>query len=255
MTEPTWGHLQQEMTAVLAGEPDDIAGVVQQLTALQDVLKCLPPMYEESPIADFNKLYTTITRRIYDRHQAGDFADSAFLNRLDVEFARRYIDALRRWSTADPATPESWRVLFCRVADTRLRSLPCAVTGVNAHINYDLPFALVATWERLGHAPDGSRQHHDYLLVNEVFEQEIPGLRRGYLVWWQQHLDRINMGFDDWYQNLLVELTRDLAWDRAQKLWRQRSNPTMTERLRTSFDTQTALVGSALLSPLCAFLQ
>jgi len=69
-------------------------------------------------------------------------------------------------------------VLFCRVADTRLRSLPCAVTGVNVHINYDLPFALVATWERLGHAPDGSRQQHDYLLVNEAFEQEIPGQLR-----------------------------------------------------------------------------
>lgn len=255
VSEPIWGPLQQDMLILLDGQPDDIAGVVQQLTQLQKLFKYFPPLYDDNPIADFNKLYTTITVRIHERHQAGHFADPEFLNRLDIEFARLYIDALRLWSVADPRTPESWTVLFRRVADVELRSLPCAVAGVNAHINYDLPFALVATWDRLGHTPDGSPQHRDYLLVNDVFAEEIPGLRRSYLAWWQHHIDRINLGFDDWYQNLIVELTRDVAWDRAQKLWQVRSDARELERLRESFDNQTALVGSTLLSPLCALIQ
>jgi hypothetical protein len=255
VTELTWGSLQWDMMAALAGEPVDIAGVVDQLTEVQKVLEGLPPLYDENPVADFNKLYTTITRRILQRHEADDFADPAFLNRLDVEFARRYIQALRWWSVGSSLTPRAWRVLFERAADTELRSLPCAVAGVNAHINFDLPFALVATWEHVGHTDSGSRQHRDYLLVNEAFETEIPGLRRAFLAGWQRHIDRLNLGFDDWYQNLLVELSRGLAWERAQKLWSRRRNRSAVEVMKRTFDGQTARVGRALLSPFCAYLQ
>jgi hypothetical protein len=147
------------------------------------------------------------------------------MNQLDVEFARHYINALRCWSNDSPFTPQSWAVLFRRVCDEDLRSLPCAVAGINAHINYDLPLALLATWERLGHPAPGSPQHHDYLVINRVFEESIALLRRRYLEGWQRQIDRINLGIDDWYQNLLIVLTRNVAWDRAQRLWAVRDDP------------------------------
>ena len=54
-----------------------------------------------------------------------------------------------------------------------------AVLGVNAHINFDLAHALIATWRHV--APDGdgpdSAQFHDYRLINDVFEMEMDGLR------------------------------------------------------------------------------
>ncbi|GAB3936319.1 hypothetical protein GCM10027614_12630 [Micromonospora vulcania] len=81
------------------------------------------------------------------------------------------------------------------------RPLPSAAAGVNAHINFDLPFALVTTFDHLESEPvDGSDQHHDYLEINNIFADKIPGLRRGYLERWQLLIDMLNGDIDDWYQ-------------------------------------------------------
>jgi hypothetical protein len=255
MNHMPWGVVQDEMDAATAGEPTNIEEVVGQLHAVQRALDRLPDLYGENPVSDFNKLYTTITERILDRDRSHAFRDPSFLNRLDVEFAKRYLVALRQWGANDPNTPGVWSVLFRRYNDVDLRSLPCAVAGVNAHINYDLPFALVETWRRVGHSADGSAQHHDYLVVNEVFAEEIPGLRRSFLAGWQRCIDRLNGNFDDWYQNVLVELTRDRAWARAQLIWLLRDDPRAVGQKRAEFDRDAARIGRMLLSPFCALLQ
>jgi hypothetical protein len=253
--ELAWGPVQREMADVLAVEPPDIATVLHQLTQLQDILERIPPDFGENPVADFNRLYRTITASIECRLRAGDFADPVFLELLDVEFAKRYLVALRLWSDPDAETPWAWSVLFRRLRDRTLRALPSAAAGVNAHINYDLPFALVATWEKLGSRPCDGPQHDDYLLINRVFFDAIPGLRRGYLENWQLVIDRLNGKVDDWYQNLLVEVTRDLAWRSAERIWAVRHQPLAVEHIRHSLDRNAALLGCALLSPFCSFLQ
>jgi hypothetical protein len=129
------------------------------------------------------------------------------------------------------------------------------VAGVNAHINYDLAFALVSTWEQVGYLSDGTKQHDDYLLINDVFFDAIPGLRRSYLASWQLRLDRINGRVDDWYQNLLVQRTRDRAWSRAEALWLCRGDPVALGEARDRLDRRAARVGQLLLSPFCSLLQ
>ncbi len=255
MPASPWGPAQRQMEAALGPEPDSIAGVVDQLVAVQDALNGVPDLFHDNPIADFNNLYLTITRRILRRDEDGDFHDPHFIARLDVEFAIRYLDALRSFGGGAETVPAAWKVLLGRYNDASLRSLPCAVAGVNAHINFDLAFALIATWEQLGHAPHASPQHHDYLLVNEVFAQAIPGLRRRYLAGWQRCVDAINGTFDDWYQNVLVECTRARAWERAQRLWRLRDDRVAFDLVRAQMDAQTAKIGRILLSPFCRFIQ
>ena len=175
ITESVWGPVQQDMADVLAGHPDDVPAVVDQLTKLQDVLERVPPLLDSNPLADFNKLYLTITTSVLERLYAGRFADPAFLSRLDVEFAARYFDALRQWSDASAGCPRAWSVLFHRIPGPDARPLPSAAAGVNAHINFDLPFALVTTFDHLGSDPvDDSDQHHDYLQINDIFAESIP---------------------------------------------------------------------------------
>jgi hypothetical protein len=255
MTTTSWGPVQEEMAVATRRVPRTIADVVAQLTEVQEALNRLPDLFAENPVSDFNVLYTDITTRILEHHDAGGFRDPVFLSVLDVEFANRYFAALRRWGAGDPATPAAWRVLFSRVDDHRLRSLPCAVAGVNAHINYDLPFALVATWERIGHADDESVQHDDFRTINKIFEDAIPGLRRDFLTGWQRRIDQLNGGLDDWYENLLVQLTRSRAWTRAQRLWQLREDAVALEEERATLDHQAAMLGQFLLSRLCAFIQ
>jgi len=244
-----------QILKVADGEPTDIADVVRKLTDLQAAVSDLQPLGAENPIADFNHLYTIITERILTYQRNGGFNDPEFLTVLDIEFARRYFDALRQWATDSGDVPRSWTVLFSRYRDGRLRSLPCAVAGVNAHINYDLPFAVAATWRRLGFSGTGSPQHQDFVRINEVFRDEIPALRRGYLGKWQRVLDTLNLNLDDWYQNALVQLTRGKAWEHALNLWTLQDDRFATELLRDALDHQTATVGRLLLSRLGSFIQ
>lgn len=255
MPEPSWGPVQQEMRDVLAHNPVDVPGVVAQLGELQPLLERAAPDDRDNPVADFNRLYWTITSEILERLHRGAFADPEFLTLLDVEFAKRYLDALRSWGEPCGDTPQAWKVLFSRLRDRDVRSLPSAATGVNAHINYDLPFALIHTWEKLGTGPDNDRQHRDYLLINDVFFEEIPELRRSYLSNWQLCVDRLNGPLDDWYQNRLVEFTRDLAWRDAGRLWPDRNDPEKVECARQRLDLHTAFIGWALLSPVGTLLQ
>src|SRR5690349_20198530 len=124
--ELAWGPVQQEMAGVLAVEPPDIATILHQLTQLQDILERIPPDFGENPVADFNRLYRTITASIGCRLRAGDFADPVFLELLDVEFEKRYLVALRLWSDPTAETPWAWSVLFRRLRDRTVRALPSA---------------------------------------------------------------------------------------------------------------------------------
>jgi len=256
MTQSVWGPVQQEMSELLQGHPDDVPAVVDQLRKLQDVLSRVPPLLRENPLCDFNELYLRITEGVLERLYAGKFADPSFLSRLDVEFAARYFDALRCWSDGSPHCPRVWACLFERIPGPDCRPLPAASAGVNAHINFDLPFALVTTFDHLGTDPiDDSDQHHDYLQINQIFAEAIPGLRRGYLDKWQILIDTMNGSLDDWWQGEAVQYTRNVAWRNAQKLWAVRHDMTATDKERAHLDRVSADLGKLLLSPLGSFLQ
>lgn len=256
MNHEVWGPVGRDIADVVSDEPVDVPGVLTRLTELQPLLEQVPPLFAGNPLADFNRLYRTITASILRRLDAGSFADSRFLAILDVEFAKLYLHALKLWGEGDPATPAVWRVLFERMDGPDARPLPSAAAGVNAHINFDLAFAVVNTFDRIGSEPvDGSPQHADYLQVNDVFAQAIPALRRGYLDDWQLCLDAINGRLDDWYQDLLVEITRNLAWRGACRIWPVRRDPELLRGERRYLDRNAALLSRALLSPVCAFLQ
>jgi hypothetical protein len=256
MTESVWGPVHQDLNTLLAGHPDDVPAVVDQLTKLQDVLERVPPMLGGNPLADFNQLYLTITTCVLERLYDGRFADPAFLSRLDVEFAGRYFDALRAWSETSTCCPQVWAVVLRRMAGPDCRPLPAAAAGVNAHINFDLPFALVTTFDHLGTDPiDDSDQHHDYLQINEIFAAAVPPLRRGCLEKWQLLIDTMNGDLDDWWQGERVEYTRNVAWRTAQKLWAMRHDLVGTADERRRLDGHAASLSRLLLSPLGSFLQ
>jgi hypothetical protein len=99
------------------------------------------------------------------------------------------------------------------------------------------------------------RQHSDYLLINDVFFDNIPELRRSCLKAWQLLFDRLNGDIDDWYQSEIVEFARNLAWKDAERIWAFRREPERFEECRAALDRHAAFFGWALLSPVGAYLQ
>lgn len=237
-----WMPLQDAMADVLCKPTGGIGDVIAKLADLQKITDELPPSPAANRLAAFNSLYLTITRRV-DGALVTGVNSPQFLELLDVEFAKLYFHALDRWNNDDEDTPDVWEVLFKRAGDTDMSLLAAAMLGVNAHINHDLALALIATWNETG-APEPADVtiHPDYLLVNEIFYQEIPPLRRGFSDEWQMELDRLVGPVDDWSQRMLVTITRARAWDQAREMWLLRHDLDDFEQARRSMDRAASLV-------------
>jgi len=255
MTEPVWGPLHQDLTAVLAHQPDDVPAVVDHLTKLQDILDRLPPVCGSVPLAGFNRLYLTVTAGVLERLYEGRFADPAFLSRLDVEFAARYFEALRLFGDARGCCPRAWTALFGRPCGD-IAAAPSAAAGLTAHLNFDLPFALVTTFDHLGSDPvDDGDQHHDYLQITDIFAGSVPGLRDGCLDRCQLLFEMMNGDLDDCWPVDVAAYPRNVAWRNAQKLWAVRHDMPALARTRDRLDGNAAALGRLLVSPMGTFLR
>jgi hypothetical protein len=240
-----WAPAHIEVADLCGAECPDISTVLKHLTTAQQIFDHLPPP-AENRVAAFNSLYFTITDRVAQALRTADVRNKDFLELLDVEFAKRYFSALRLWGDDDTATPDAWEVLFRRAQDDRVTPLAAAMLGVNAHINHDLALALVSTWQQLG-PPDPDEIHPDYLLVNKIFFEEIPGLRRRYSTPFQLRIDRLVGNLDDWSQRVLVSVTRAHAWEQAERLWALRDDQEDLDRALLVMDRASAYVGELLL--------
>jgi len=109
------------------------AGTIDDVLARLDgiVEKCLR---DGSRLGYFAALYRSVTRRVRDSITAGRFEDGPRMERLDVIFANRYLDAVDRlWKGETPT--RSWQLAFraakrrrqaeaFRVARKRKNSVP-----------------------------------------------------------------------------------------------------------------------------------
>jgi hypothetical protein len=121
----------------------------------------------------FHATYLRTTRAVADEIARGGFTDNAWLERWDLVFAELYLDALAADRAGRPV-PAPWRVAFDAARDRPdLPPLRHVLLGMNAHINYDLPQALIAVIEpeefddpaRLGRRAADHRHVDDVLLA------------------------------------------------------------------------------------------
>jgi hypothetical protein len=92
----------------------------------------------------FHATYLRTTRAVAGEIDQGGFTDGAWLERWDIVFAELYLDALDADLGGAPV-PRPWRIAFDTAAQRAdLPPLRHVLLGMNAHINYDLPQALVA---------------------------------------------------------------------------------------------------------------
>jgi hypothetical protein len=119
------------------GLPHGVAGV---LARLDDV--AAPLAAAGHPMRYFAATYARTTRAVGEAVAAGGFEDGSWVDHWDVVFADLYLDAVEA-HRRDPATaPWPWRLAFG--ARRGLPPVAHVLLGINAHINYDLPQALLA---------------------------------------------------------------------------------------------------------------
>ncbi|GAA2744815.1 hypothetical protein GCM10009868_23910 [Terrabacter aerolatus] len=115
-----------------------IADVIDRMAS---VLDGMPP--GQTSRRAFLATYERTTRAVGDAVERGSFEDPDWVEAWDVVFADLYLDALEADLTGDPdrPAPRPWRLAFAAPPD--LPPLRQVLLGINAHINYDLPRALL----------------------------------------------------------------------------------------------------------------
>src|SRR5712675_1299866 len=151
-----------------------LAAVQTDRQTIPDVLQILQIIDTTCIDADvlkwFNWLYSQVTQAVEARVAAGGFTDSAWLAQLDIQFADLYFSALKS-SLSGRTPPACWQILFDSRNQGSIARIQFALAGINAHINHDLPEAIVATCRSTGTVPNrATAQYRDYTNLNTTLD-------------------------------------------------------------------------------------
>ena len=231
---------------VLTGPPvTSIDALPDRLTAIDDAL---PPA---DGLACFNRMYRLVTASVKQHVGAGFFADPEWMSQLDIIFGNLYLDAVRASVQQPDQMARAWAALLDRRADARVTPLQFALAGMNAHINRDLPMAVVKTCVALNTSPDAGTHHADFQLVNTVLAQVEPTIRQSFLDAVLQAADRTIPGLQDVVANFNMVKARETAWANAVTLWALRQfSPTGEAEFADGLDHLVGFAGRGLLVPL-----
>jgi hypothetical protein len=231
------------LLAAVQAAPQSISGVLQTLQTLGATCD------DVDGLKWFNWLYQQVTQAVEARVAAGGFTDPAWLAELDVQFAGLYFSALKS-SLSGEAPPSCWQVLFESRSDVSIARIQFALAGINAHINHDLPEAIVATCEVTGTTPDAGGAHFsDYTALNSTLDGLIESAKVTLNVRLPGDALPPVSGLEDTIAAWSVSAARESAWQNAEHLWQFRSTPPLTASFMDMLDGLTTVIGKALLVP------
>jgi hypothetical protein len=210
-------------------------------------------------VACFARLYRQVTEGV-DAELAGkSFENRRFLEQLDLCFAGLFFAALDAYESDRAATPAAWVPLFEQRSRRGITPLQFALAGMNAHINRDLPVALVTTCHALGLTlSDGSPEQADFERVNALLGQVEAKIKHLYLSGLLAVVDRIVHRFhriDDIVAMWDVGRARDAAWTNSQALWVLRDEQQLASEFIEVLDQMVGFAGRGLLVPADSVLQ
>jgi Family of unknown function (DUF5995) len=231
------------LVAAVADPPQSVPDVVQILQGIQAVCA------DTDGLKWFNGLYLQVTLAVQARVNAGGFAQPAWIAALDVEFAGFYFAAIKAALTAGNA-PGCWQSVFNLRNQTALARIQFALAGMNAHINHDLPQAVVATCQSTGIAPaHGTPQYYDFTSLNATLDSLINQARQdldvrlaGDALPPVTHLENVLAAWS-------ISAAREVAWNNAEVLWHLRDVPPVSATFMASVDLTTDAAGKTLLIP------
>jgi hypothetical protein len=226
----------------VGGPVDDIHGVIARMEQIEAALA------RHDGVGYFNRLYLAVTRAVHeDVDGRPTFEDPGFLARLDVVFANFYFAAYDDWAD-EGSTPDAWRPLFAARDHAWRRPVQFALAGMNAHINHDLPLAVVATCEERSVKPGrGTPEYRDFERVNKLLSDVEGRVRRWFETGLIADLDRLTGDEADTVAMWSVADARELAWDQAETLWRLRGHPELAGPYEAALSRLVELGGRGIL--------
>jgi hypothetical protein len=218
--------------------PTTIAQVIERMLALEHALPA------GDGVAWFTRLYLAVTENVQAAVKPGAFKNPRFLERLDVVFANLFLTALER-------TPRAWAPLVVCRAKPGIAPIQFALCGMNAHINRDLPVALVQTATELGVDLQRARGvASDFTAINGLLAKTEARAKKQFATGIVGIADDALGTLDDRIAMWNIGRAREAAWVQAQILWQLRAVPPLAKRYLDTLDRTVGFAGRGLLVPL-----
>jgi hypothetical protein len=232
------------MSAVIPPPAPPAATIDDVIARMQAIEAALPT---GDGVACFNRMYLEVTQGVSQQVQQGSFGDPAFVSRLDVVFANIYFSAVDALSGPPSALPVAWQPLLVDRGTPGIEPIQFALAGMNAHINHDLPLAVVTTCTELATAPDDGCHHDDYQKVDALLDASEQSVRESFeppgVVSVDEHVAAVANIIDNWS----INAARDVAWDTAVALWDVRDHQLATQLLTGALARTVAMASRGLL--------
>jgi hypothetical protein len=230
-----------------------LAAVQTKPQSISDVLQILQIIDTTCVDGDglkwFNWLYSQVTQSVEGRVATGGFTDPVWLAELDIQFAGLYFSALKS-SLSGRTAPACWQLFFNSRNQDAIARIQFALAGINAHINHDLPEAIVAACQVTGATLDhGGTHYSDYTALNSTLEGLVESTKRTLNV-------RLPGGalppishLADTIAAWKVSAARQSAWQNAEHLWLLRTLPILGSSFMDVLDGLTTVISKTLMVP------
>lgn len=192
----------------------------------------------------FAALYRKVTLAVKKAIAESAFDDGARMERLDVIFAGRYLEAFRDYYQRKPVTA-SWKVAFDSAKSWSPIVLQHLLLGMNAHINLDLGIAaaLTAPGDRL------EAMKADFYRINEILIRLMEEVENTMAkIWWAFDIaDRMTLKTTEALARFSMIEARNQAWETARRLAYLNEARQMEEI--AIIDRKTARFAKLILNP------
>jgi hypothetical protein len=228
-----------------------MTGPSEPVDPIGAVLARLEAIDTELPAADgvacFNRMYLEVTRAVGQQVQQGFFCDPDFVAQLDAVFAGMYFQAADAMAGPLSSVPVAWRPLVAARGMSGIEPVQYALAGMNAHINHDLPQAVLATCTELNTAPTDGTHHDDYQKIDKLLDAAEQSVRESFEPSDLRVADRHFAAVTNLICNWSMNEARDVAWDSALALWAVRDHGLAMRLISNSLARVTALGSATLL--------
>ncbi|HET7872887.1 MAG TPA: DUF5995 family protein [Terriglobales bacterium] len=220
-----------------------------QAETIDDVIRSLDGIIDwawdqKSRIGYFAALYRRVTRAVKEGIGSGRFQNGVRMERLDVTFANRYLQAFDQFRAGQKPT-SSWQVAFNAVSHWYPIVVQQLLVGINAHINLDLGIAAAQT------APGDQLPglETDFNGINTVLAELVGAVEQeiGEVSPMIGLLQKFELRTETQIINFNMKVARDAAWNVAVNL--AATSPDLMDAAIADVDLRTSLLGRLLVSP------
>jgi hypothetical protein len=194
----------------------------------------------------FAALYKKVTLAVSDKIKEKFFDDNERMEKLDVVFANRYLEAYQQYKSGKPCSA-SWQLAFAATRSWKPMVIDHLVMGMNAHIGLDL--GIAAATIAPGALVNGVQ--NDFNKINTILNSLVNEVKTDLFAMWPLSKLLSNLHADKMENDIAgfsMSVARDAAWQVALAY-----APLNTTEAKESFiterDKNVAAFGNKLVNP------